>query len=150
MLLKRPCAWQRDKQSPSRRGPFARPQPGCDLPAAVSRGRRSGHLHRLAARPGAGGPSPLPAPPPPLSRRRPLPSPLPAPPPARACAVRRGRRAGAARITRVPFLHRAATCPVAKQWSLFLWRLQRLLLIAEAPRSRSIAPLLLCAFKREN
>lgn len=92
-------------------------------------------------------PSPIPAP---LPRRRPLPSPLPAPPPAGACAVRRGRRAGAARIIRVPFLHRAATCPVAKQWSLFLWRLQRLLLIAEAPRRRSIARFCSVLFKREN
>lgn len=118
--------------------PSSRPPPGCDLPAAVALGRRSGHLHRLATRPGAGGPSPSPSPIPAPFPQAPSPA-LPGPGPPAGDAPCAAEAAGAARITSGPFLHRAATCPVAKQWSLFLWRLQRLLLIAEAPRRRSIA-----------
>lgn len=80
---------------------------------------------------------------------RPLPS---RPRPEHAPCAAGGRRAGGSSAHHSgPLPAPRRQLPVAKQLSLFLWRLQRLLLIGEAPLSRSIFPLrirsLLFAFK---
>lgn len=81
---------------------------------------------------------------PPRSRGPSPPAPPPQPPPLPAGrSMRRAPReaggSGAHHSGPLPAPRRHL--PVAKQLALFLWRLQRLLRIGEAPLSRSIAPL---------
>lgn len=119
-LLKRRRALGRgEEQSPSPCGPRSGPLPGRACWQHCCGGAAPAPCAGWRPVPGAVA-TPRPRP---RRSRRPLP---PAPPPqspplpaGRACAVRRGRRAGAARIARVPFLHRAATCRLLSSYHCF-------------------------------